>query len=118
MDAQVTDKMILEEATGERVELPCYSIHMGSYKSYRPKQRAVFTEKGIHLKVPDICSDDKMITLNFRLSEILRVDAHFGRQMPILFMNLTLGACARARHALGMREPSTGLWLGSDSKGE
>ena len=62
--------------------------------------------------------DDKMITLNFRLSEILRVDAHFGRQMPILFMNLTLGACARARHALGMREPTTGLWLGSDSKGE
>ena len=117
MDAQVTDKMILEEATGERVELPCRWIRVGSYKSM-PKERAVFTEKGIHLKVPDICSDDKMITLNFRLSEILRVDAHFARHMPILFMNLTLGACARARHALGMREPSTGLWLGSDSKGE
>ena len=47
--------MILEDATGERVELPCRSIRVGSYKSM-PKERAVFTEKGIHLKVPDICS--------------------------------------------------------------
>ena len=117
MHAQVTDKMILEDATGERVELPCRSIRVGSYKSM-PKERAVFTEKGIHLKVPDICSDDKMIMLNFRLSEILRVDAHFGRHMPILFLSLTLEACARARHALGMRDPTTGLWLGSGSKDE
>ena len=47
--------MILEEATGEKVELPCRSIRVGSYKSM-PKERAVFTEKGIHLRVPDICS--------------------------------------------------------------
>ena len=114
---QVTDKMILDDATGERVELPCRSIRVGSYKSM-PKERAVFTEKGIHLKVPDICSDDKMITLNFRLGEILRVDAYLDRYMPVLLMNLTLEACARARHALGMRDPTIGLWLGSDSKDE
>ena len=106
-----------EEATGENVHLPCRSIRVGSYKSM-PKERAVFTEKGIHLKVPDICSDGKIITLNFRLGEILRVDAHFGRQMPILFINLTPSSCARARQALGMRDPSTGLWLDSTSKDE
>ena len=63
-------------------------------------------------------SDGKIITLNFRLGEILRVDAHFGRQMPILFINLTPSSCARARLALGMRDASTGLWLDSTSKGE
>ena len=57
---EVTDKMILEEATGERVELPCRSIRVGSYKSM-PKERAVFTEKGIHLKVPDICSGKHVV---------------------------------------------------------
>ena len=66
----------------------------------------------------NLIPDDKMVTLNFRLGEILRVDAHFGRQMPILFMNLTPVACARARGALGMRDPTTGLWLDNMSKGK
>ena len=69
MDAQVTDKMILEEATGERVELPCRWIRVGSYKSM-PKERAVFTEKGIHLKVPDICSG----TLKTSFCNMLHLD--------------------------------------------
>ena len=47
--------MILDDATGDLVDLPCRSIRVGSYKSM-PKERAKFTEKGIHLKVPDICS--------------------------------------------------------------
>ena len=50
--------MILDDATGDLVDLPCRSIRVGSYKSM-PKERAKFTEKGIHLKVPDICSGMK-----------------------------------------------------------
>jgi hypothetical protein len=49
--------MILEEATGENCSLPCRSIRVGSYKSM-PKDKAVFTEKGIHLRVPDICNSE------------------------------------------------------------
>ena len=49
----VTDKMILEDATGEKCSLPCRSIRVGSYKSM-PKEKAVFTEKGIHIRVPEI----------------------------------------------------------------
>ena len=59
-----------------------------------------------------------MVTLNFRLEEVLAVKAHFGRTMPILFLTLTPTACARTRHALNMREAKVGLWLDNMSKDE
>ena len=82
--------MILEEATGEKVELPCRSIRVGSYKSM-PKERAVFTEKGIHLRVPDICSGRhysriiviKIFAQDFFLGTLLHLQSGFNRLSTI-----------------------------------
>ena len=53
--------------------------------------------------------------MNFLVSEVIGVRAHFGKQMPILFMSLTPRACLRARQALGMKDPKVGLWLDGTS---
>ena len=111
----LSDKAILEDATGDKVYMPCKSISLGSYKS-SPKEVAIFTKKGLQLKVPHI-NTEKIVTLNFHISEILRVDAHFGPKMPILFLCVWNSACPRVRQAIGMRDPRTGLWFDSTSSG-
>ena len=56
----VTDDYIMNEETrGQFFGLQCRSIRVGSYKSM-PKEKSFFTQKGIHLRVPDIWEGKKM----------------------------------------------------------
>ena len=51
-----------------------------------------------------------MVTLNFLKDEVMKVMAHFGRSMPILFVYLVPAACVRVQKALRM-DKKLGLFL-------
>ena len=45
---------------------------------------------------------DEVVTVTILKSDLLKVQAHFGKQMPLLFLYVKDSACARARKMLKM----------------
>jgi len=81
--------------------LACRSVRVGSYKVL-PKDKIVITEKGVQIKVPAIMNNMEIVTITIPMSDVLKVLAHFGKSMPLLFLYISPGACKRARASLSM----------------
>ncbi len=67
-----------------------------------PKEKITITAKGVQIKVPSIINVNEIVTINIPMSDVLKVLAHFGKSMPLLFLYISPGACTKARKALKM----------------
>ena len=81
--------------------LPCRSIRIGNYKVL-PKEKLAVTPLGIQFEVPAILDHQELLTITISMNHILKVLAHFGKSMPILFLHVSEEACARVRRQLKM----------------
>jgi len=86
---------------GQWCSLPCRSIRIGNYKVL-PKEKITITDKGVQIKVPAIINTSEVVTINIPMSDVLKVLAHFGKSMPLLFLYISPSACVRARRTLKM----------------
>jgi len=81
--------------------LPCRSVRVGNYKVL-PKDRISLSPKGIQIKVPGIFNIEEVSTITILKTDLIRIQAHFGKQMPLLFLYVNSSACLRARKTLKM----------------
>ena len=89
------------DVSGQWCSLPCRSIRIGSYKVL-PKERISVTEKGVQIRVPGIVNPSEVVVISIPMKDILKVLAHFGKSMPLLFLYVTPSACQKARKLLKM----------------
>ena len=98
----ITDATIVDGShPGQWCSLPCRSIRIGNYKVL-PKEKITITTKGVQIKVPAIINTNEVVTINIPMSDVLKVLAHFGKSMPLLFLYISPAACLRARKILKM----------------
>lgn len=86
---------------GQWFTLACRSVRIGNYKVV-PKEKITITQRGLQIKVPAILNPEETVTLNILRSDVIKVHAHFGKQMPLLFVYISPPACSRARKILKM----------------
>ena len=93
---------------------------LGSYKSM-PREKVHITEKAIQIRVPPtgmgMGVQRDLVTLTIKRESILKILAHFGKSMPLLFLFLDAGECDRVRKQLKMTSLKTGLWFDMSSAG-
>ena len=89
------------DVSGQWCSLPCRSIRIGSYKVL-PKERISVTEKGVQIRVPGIVNPSEVVVISIPMKDILKVLAHFGKSMPLLFLYVTPSVCQKARKLLKM----------------
>ena len=83
-----------------------------------PREKVHITEKAIQIKVPPTGGSGQLVTLTIKRESIMKILAHFGKSMPLLFLFCTAGECARVRQVLKMTNPKTGLWFDMGSADE
>ena len=86
--------------TGSFSAVECRSIRIGSYK-FTPNSRVFFSNKGIMLQAPIFCpspqqrestspaSNLSWIDVAIPVDKLLKVQAHFTRKLPVIFLNVT-----------------------------
>ena len=89
------------DTQGNWCSLSCRSIRIGNYKVL-PKDKITITDKGVQIKVPGIINPNEVVTLNIPMKEVYKVLAHFGKQMPLLFLYISPAACQKTRKMLKM----------------
>ena len=100
--SSVADASIFDGSVpGSWCSLTCRSIRIGNYKVL-PKEKITITEKGVQIKVPDILNPKVVVIINIAMKDILKVHAHFGKQMPLLFLYISPAACQKTRKLLKM----------------
>jgi len=95
------DNIIDGSQTGQYCTLACRSIRIGNYKVL-PKEKIIITERGVQVKVPAILNPNDVVTLNIMMQDVLKVLAHFGKSMPLLFLYVSPSACIKIRSCLKM----------------
>merc|ERR1719266_3121098 len=101
-DGVVVEERITDGSVGGPwCSLPCRSIRIGNYKVL-PKDKLTVTQRGIQFKVPGILPPQEVITITIGMNDVLKVLAHFGKSMPLLFLYVSQDACARIRRQLKM----------------
>ena len=83
-----------------------------------PREKVHITEKAIQLRVPKTDGTGQLVTLTIKRESIMKILAHFGKSMPLLFLFCTAGECARIRQVLKMTNAKTGLWFDMGSSDE
>jgi len=98
----ITDANIIDGShPGQWCQLSCRSIRIGNYKVL-PKEKITITAAGVLIKVPAIINTNEVVSINIPMSDVLKVLAHFGKSMPLLFLYISPAACNRARKTLKM----------------
>ncbi|XP_024083624.1 uncharacterized protein LOC106662776 isoform X2 [Cimex lectularius] len=90
---------LLDSPVLEKALLQCRTVRIGSYKVF-PKEKLTLNEYGIKFKVPSMNGEQTMVKI--LRTDIVKVLAHFGNQMPVLFYYTTNGAGIKIRNALQM----------------
>ena len=104
------------DTQGNWCSLSCRSIRIGNYKVL-PKDKITITDKGVQIKVPGIINPSEVVTLNIPMKEVCKVLAHFGKQMQLLFLDISEAACQKTRKKLMMTN-SHGFYLDIRSSDE
>ena len=86
-----------------------------------PREKVHITEKAIQIRVPPtgmgMGVQRDLVTLTIKRESIIKILAHFGKSMPLLFLFLDAGECDRVRKQLKMTSLKTGLWFDMSSAG-
>ena len=97
----VEDRVLDGSVARPCCSLTCRTIRVGNYKVF-PNDELTVTPSGIQFKVPGILDRQEVVTIAISMKDILKVLAHFGKTMPILFLSVSEDACARVRRQLNM----------------
>ena len=101
----IVGQMVTAASSPDQMEMAwsmdCRSIRGGSYKVL-PKDSILISGKGIEMKVPTIRNNMEVVTIMIPMNDVLKVLAHLGKFMPILFLYISPGACKRIRSSLSM----------------
>ena len=89
------------DVSGQWCTLSCRSIRIGSYKVL-PKEKITVTERGVQIQVPGIVNPSEAVIISIPMKDILKVLAHFGKSMPLLFLYICPSACQKTRKLLKM----------------
>ena len=85
----------------------CRSSRIGSYR-VSPTDRVLFSSEGIMLEVPTLTASGVASTTPVKLvitsREILRMDVHFGKSMPVFFLYVSPSAARSVREKLQMNK--------------
>jgi len=101
-ESVVLDENIIDGSQqGQFCTLSCRSIRVGNYKVL-PKEKIIITERGVQVKVPAILNPNEVVTLNIMVQDVLKVLAHFGKSMPLLFLYVSPASCSKIRSCLKM----------------
>ena len=94
----------------------CRLVRIGSYK-FTPVGRVLFSSEGIMLKAPvfqtfNQPSENSGIWINVVIpaQQLLRVDAHFKRQLPVIFLDATPNICRSVCKELGLLKSAGPYW--------
>lgn len=94
----------------------CRSVRIGSYK-FIPVGRVLFSSEGIMLQAPVFHnhsqpSEKSGIWSNVAIpaQQLLHVDAHFNRQLPVIFINVTPNLCRLVSKELGLLKGAGPYW--------
>ncbi|KAK9498499.1 hypothetical protein O3M35_003121 [Rhynocoris fuscipes] len=90
---------LLDSPDVEKALMQCRTVRIGSYKVV-PEEKVVLSEYGIKLKVPS--PKGEPVTIKILKNEIVKVLAHFGKSMPVLFYYTTSRAGMKVRTTLKM----------------
>uniref|UniRef100_A0A0K2UJS5 Putative LOC100642437 [Bombus terrestris] n=1 Tax=Lepeophtheirus salmonis TaxID=72036 RepID=A0A0K2UJS5_LEPSM len=110
------ESVVDDPIVGDYITLTCRSVRIGSYKSV-PRDKVIFTQKGLRIVVPSIKDPSVAITLDIKKKDFMQFDAHFGRGMPIFFLFISVQACRKIRDLLKMESSHT-QWLDVASQDE
>ncbi|XP_042230537.1 putative mediator of RNA polymerase II transcription subunit 26 [Homarus americanus] len=89
---------------GPYTSLQCRSIRVGSYK-VMPKDRVLIVPQGLRLKIPPITEDSSdSVTFDIPIKSIIKILAHFGRSLPVLFIYIKPSTAASIRRLLKMTD--------------
>ena len=116
-DEKALDLLRWKEAglKGSFFAVTCRSARIGSYK-VAPTDRVLFSSEGIMIEVPIVNADGKPSskeTAKLALSkpQILKLDVHYGKSIPALFIYLTPMASRTVREILKMTKDVPGIWF-------
>ncbi|XP_033226791.1 uncharacterized protein LOC117179068 isoform X2 [Belonocnema kinseyi] len=103
------DKESDDQITGNPTDslhtaLFCRTVRIGSYK-YIPAEHVIMSEHGLRLNVPFLEDNKKLVTVDIKFRDIIRVLIHFGKSMPVLFFYTSTNTGAMIREVLGMQDP-------------
>ncbi|KAF2356454.1 Ulp1 protease family C-terminal catalytic domain [Trinorchestia longiramus] len=82
----------------------CRNVRIGSYRT-TPSTGVIFSNTGIRIPVKPVLGGVPIVEVNIGMSDIIQVNYHFGKQMPVIFFFLKARAGARIRGVLGMHDP-------------
>ncbi|OXA62810.1 Sentrin-specific protease 6 [Folsomia candida] len=97
------------------VKVECRSVRVGDYKCSMPSTtgaivyQVIFSQKGIVFTLPHAQAKHKMVTCVVPMDTILMVEAHFKKNLPVLFMATGLKLASSLRKSLGLSEDSKDL---------
>ena len=94
----------------------CRLVRIGSYK-FTPVGQVLFSSEGIMLQAPvfhtfNQPSENSGIWINVAIpaQQLLQVDAHFNRQLPVIFLNVTPNVCRSVCKELGLLKNAGPYW--------
>lgn len=100
----------------------CRSVRIGSYK-FIPTERVLFSSEGIMLEAPIFYAHDQpsqndclWIDVAIPTQQLLQMEAHFNRQLPVIFLTVTPTLCRRV--SSGLRLNKSGPYWDSLSEDE
>jgi len=86
---------------GKWCSILCRSIRIGNYKVI-PKEKIIFTDNVVQIKVPAILNQDELVTIDIPTKNVVKVMAHFGNDLPLLFFYVSPSECGKIRKLLKM----------------
>lgn len=95
--------------SGPFFAVPCRSVRMGSYK-FCPVGRALFSSEGVMLEAPVLDSskvqspDSQLISVVILAEQLLQVEVHFNRQLPVIFLYVTPAVSRKFSLKLGLHK--------------
>jgi sentrin-specific protease 7 len=104
------------------VAIHCKSVRIGSYR-FTPVGQVLFSSKGIMLQAPvfhnhNESSEKSAVWVNVAIptQQIMKVDAHFSKQLKVIFLNCLPSLCRQLSSKLGL--PKSGPYWDSASEDE
>lgn len=99
----------------------CRSTRIGSYRVV-PTDRVLFSSEGIMIEIPEVGPEgspsERLVKIVIISKQILKLDMHPGKSMPVIFLSVTPSAAKIIREKLHMVRESKMPYLDIQSESE
>ena len=106
---------------GTFIAVRCRSTRIGSYRVV-PSDRVLFSSEGIMIEIPEIGTNglpsSRLVKIVIVSNQILKLEMHPGKAMPVIFLYVTPSASKKIRDKLNMVRDSKKPYLDIQSEDE